>query len=309
MPVRNRRPFALAAGLLAAALLAAACGGGSGGGGASPSASASPSAGVQKDAALAAQVPASIRSKGTVTVATDASYAPNEFYAPDNKTIIGMDVDLGKAIGQVLGLKVQFVNASFDGIIPALSGSQPKYDFSMSSFTDNKKREQAVDFVTYFSAGTSLMVKKGNPDKITGPNDLCGRTVAVEKGTVQVDDAAAKSKACTQAGKPAITAQVYPDQNAANLAIQSGRAVAVLADSPVIAYAVKQSNGQFETVGQSYDTAPYGIAIPKSSGTFKDAILGAVKKLIADGTYQQILTKWGVQAGAISNPVINGATS
>ena len=251
-------------------------------------------------------VPAAIKSKGTLTVGTDASYAPNEFYGTDNKTIIGMDVDLAKAIGQTLGLKTNVVQASFDSIIPGLASG--KYDMSLSSFTDNKEREKTVNFVTYLSAGTSLMVKSGNPEKLT-PDTLCGKKVAVEKGTVQEDpDIPTRSKACTSAGKKAITALVYPDQNGANLALSSGRADAVLADSPVIAYAVKQSNGQFEVSGSSYNNAPYGIAIPKTNG-LTDPVLAAVKKLMSDGTYKSILTKWGLQNSAITDPKINGATS
>src|SRR6202042_95132 len=103
-----------------------------------------------------------------------------------------------------------------------------RFDLSLSSFTDTKAREQTVDFVTYFSAGTSLMVKKGNPDKLT-PDTLCGKKVAVEKGTTQEDpDIPTRSKACTAAGKPAITRLSYPDESGANLALSSGRADAVL---------------------------------------------------------------------------------
>ncbi len=251
-------------------------------------------------------VPAAIKSKGTLTVATDASYAPNEFYDTDNKTIIGMDIDLVKAIGETLGLKVNVVQASFDSIIPGLASG--KYDLSVSSFTDNKEREKTVNFVTYFSAGTSLMVKSGNPDKLS-VDELCGTKIAVEKGTVQEDpDITDRSKKCVADGKKAITPLVFPDQNGANLALSSGRAQGVLADSPVIDYAAKQSSGAFEVVGKSYDNAPYGIAIPKTTG-LDEPVLAAVKKLISDGTYTSVLKKWGVEDGAITDPKINGATS
>ncbi len=217
----------------AAALALAACGSSSsGGGGSTPAASTAGSV----DATLAAKVPAKIKTAGAATVATDASYAPNEFFASDNTTIQGMDVDLGHAIGDTLGIKFNFVNASFDTIIPALG---TRYDLSMSSFTDNLARQQKVDMVTYFSAGTSFLVKKGTNSDLTSLDALCGKHAAVEKGTTQLDDVTAQSKKCTDGGKAAIDVQAYPDQNGANLALNSGRADVVLADSPVNAYAAK----------------------------------------------------------------------
>jgi polar amino acid transport system substrate-binding protein len=241
-----------------------------------------------------------------VTVAADASYAPNEFIAPDGHTVIGMDADLAKALGGVMGLKVSVVNATFDSIIPGLAAG--KYDLGASSFTDTKAREKTVDFVDYFSAGTSFYTKASGGATVNGLADLCGHTVAVEKGTTQKDDATAQGAKCTKAGKKTVTVLVFPDQNGANLALSSGRAQLVMADSPVAAYAVKKSNGQFKLVGATYGTAPYGLATPKGNGLDK-AVLAALKALMASGQYTAILTRWGVQGGAITTPVINGATS
>ena len=257
---------------------------------------------------LAAMLPAAIKSAGTLSLATDASYAPNEFFDTDGKTIIGMDVDLGNAIAAKLGLKANFQNVTFDAIIPALTAG--KYNLGMSSFTDNKKREATVDFVTYFSAGESLIVTTGNPKGVTGPDlSLCGLTIAVEKGTTEESEIPTLSKACTDGGKKAVTALSTDDQNAANLALTTGRAQVGSADSPVAEYAVKQSNGTLAIAGKSYEDAPYGIAIPKDAGTLKQAIQGALVALIADGSYKTILAKWGVDDGAITAPAINGATS
>jgi polar amino acid transport system substrate-binding protein len=257
------------------------------------------------DKQVAAQVPAAFKSKGTLTVAADASYAPNEFIASDGKTVEGMDADLAKALTGVMGLKAKVVNATFDSIIPGLASK--KYDLGMSSFTDTKEREQTVDFVTYFSAGTSFYVKAQGGPTINTLADLCGHKVAAEKGTTQADDATAQDKKCKAQGKKAATVSVFPDQNGANLALSSGRSDVGMADSPVAAYQVKQSDGQFKLVGQSYGTAPYGIAIPKGTGLDK-AVLAAVKAVMANGEYKKILSKWGIPSGAITNPQINGAT-
>jgi polar amino acid transport system substrate-binding protein len=259
-----------------------------------------------RPALIAEPVPTRAGIKKVLTVATDATYPPNEFIASNGHTVVGWDPDLGHALGKVMGVKFDFVNATFDTIIPGLQSG--KYDLGMASFTDTKARQKVVDFVTYFKAGTSFYVKASGGPTINSLADLCGHSVAAERGTTQAADASAQNNKCKKAGKPGVAAQVYPDQNAANLALSSGRAQVGMADSPVAAYIVKKSEGQFRLTGKPYNTAPYGIAIPKNSG-LAQPILAALKKLIANGTYEAILKKWGVQQGAITTPRINGATS
>ena len=258
------------------------------------------------NSSVASEVPAKFKSKGTLTVAADATYAPNEFIGSNGKTVEGMDADLAKALAGTMGLKANVVNATFDSIIPGLAAG--KYDLGMSSFTDTKEREKTVDFVTYFSAGTSFYEKAQGGPPVTGLTSLCGLTVAVEKGTTQQSDSTAQSKKCTSSGKKPVRVLTFPDQNGANLALSSGRAQVGMADSPVADYQVKKTGGQFKLTGTPYGTAPYGIAIPKGSGLDKP-ILDALKALMSNGTYKSILTKWGIASGAISNPTINGAIS
>jgi polar amino acid transport system substrate-binding protein len=301
---RTQKPLFATAVLSIIALVAAGCGNGTQTSTAtSPTPAAPPSGAV---AAIAAQVPSSVKATGALAVAADASYAPNEFIATDGRTVIGFDADLAKALGQVLGLQVNVINATFETIIPGLASG--KYDLGISSFTDTKEREQTVDFVTYFVAGTSFYVKSSGGPDIKSLADLCGRTVAAERGTTQAADAQEQSAKCKSAGKPGATVQVYNDQNAVNLALSSDRAQVAMADSPVAAYQVKASKGTFTVTGSPYGTAPYGIAIPKNSG-MADPVLAAVKHLMAEGTYMKILDKWGVRGGAISNPAINAAVS
>jgi polar amino acid transport system substrate-binding protein len=308
------RTNALFGGLLLAALvvpLAAGCGSSKESSSTTSAATtttstATSAAGVGTNSKIAAEVPAKIKSKGTLTVAADATYAPNEFIASNGKTVTGWDVELGQALGKVMGLNWKFVNASFDTIIPGLQSG--KYDVGMSSFSDTKERQKVVDFVTYFTAGTSFYVKAQGGPTINSLADLCGHSVGVERGTTQADDATSQNAKCKSTGKSGVSVHVYPDQNAANLAIQSGRQQVGMADSPVAAYIVKQSNGNFKLTGKSYNDTPYGIALPKGNGMTKP-VLDAIKALISNGTYKMILTKYGVQAGAITNPAINAATS
>ena len=267
---------------------------------------------LAKDETIAAALPDKYKQSGTIVVATDATYAPNEFLAEGSNDPIGMDIDLANALGQILGLKVTVEPASFDGIIPGINAG--RYDMSLSSFTDTKEREASVNFVTYFEAGTSTMVLAGNPQNINAATDLCGRPVGAENSTIQLaqlKDATVTGsvvKACADAGKPAPIAQGYPKQTDVNSALVAGRIDAYLADSPVVAYAVKQTGDKFEKVGQDQGAAPYGIAIPKDPAALTPAIQQAVQKLIDSGAYQQILDNWGVSSGAITTSVVNGAT-
>ncbi|HTZ86896.1 MAG TPA: ABC transporter substrate-binding protein [Solirubrobacteraceae bacterium] len=304
-----RKLVAAAAAVVLGLLALAGCGSSSSSSTSSSSSSSSTSSStpVSKpaaDSSLVAEVPAAIKSKGSLNVATEAQYAPNEFIASDGHTVIGMDAELMESIGSLLGLKVKLINSDFETIIPGLAAG--RYDLGISSFTDTKEREKTVDFVDYFEAGISFYAKSSANPGVTTVTDLCGKTVAAEKGTVEQEEAEKQSKACTKEGKKSVTTLSFPGQNAVNLAVSSGRAEVGMADSPVADYQVKRSEGGFKLIGKEYEVAPYGIAIPKKSG-MTQPVLGAVKALIEDGTYGKILDKWGLQSGAIKEARVNGA--
>jgi len=258
------------------------------------------------NAAVAATVPAQVKSAGTVTVAMDATYPPNEFIAPDGSTIVGMDDDLSNAIMQTLGLKAKLVNATFDTIIPGIVSG--KYGMGASSFTDTKARQQVVTFVDYFNAGEGFYIKAGSGLSFTDLSSLCGHSVAVESGTTEETDAKAQSVKCTGSGKSKVNVLTFSTQSEGNLAVSSGRADVGFADSPVAAYIVATSNGVFQNSGTSVNNAPYGFALPKNNG-MAPPVQAAVNALIANGVYSQILVKWGVQSGAVTAATVNGATS
>jgi polar amino acid transport system substrate-binding protein len=303
MKFLNRRSAML--GVLLSAVVIAGCGSSNSSTGSAGTSASVPPSGA--NAAVAKLVPASVKSKGTLTVAADATYAPDEFIAADGHTVVGMDADLAKALAGVMGLKADVVNATFDTIIPGLAAG--KYDMGASSFTDTKEREKTVDFVDYLVAGESFYTKTQGGIDISSINDICGKSVSVEKGTTEEADAGAQSKKCTAAGKPAVKVLSFSDQNQANLAVSSGRAQLGFADTPPASYQVKKSNGLFKLVGASYANAPYGLALPKNG--FDKAVKAAMLVLMKNGTYATILKKWGLQKGAIpaSQVKINGATS
>ncbi|MEP6853307.1 MAG: ABC transporter substrate-binding protein [bacterium] len=248
-------------------------------------------------------VPTSLATPGTLTIGIDPTYAPNEFKDSAGK-ITGFDVELINAVATKLGLKTKYAESTFDNIIPGITGG--KYDIGVSSFTDNKKREKSVDFVTYFNAGSQWAAPAG---KTVDPDNACGLKVAVQTGTVQADtDAPARSKACTTAGKKPIQIQKYDKQDDATTAVSLGKADALIADSPVTAYGVKQSQGKLQLAGKIYDAAPYGYPM-KKGGQLPKAIQAAVQSLMDDGTYKKICENWGNTAGQITESKLNGATS
>ena len=259
----------------------------------------SASAAGSPDAAL----PQSVRSKGELTVASDVSYAPLEYFEKDGKTVTGFDYDLAQALGKKLGVRVRFVNTAFDGIIPALQAG--RFDAVMSAMTDTSERERVLDFVNYLDAGTSIVVKRGNPKGISDLDDLCGKTVALQKGTIQADAAKEISAGCEKRGAKGVDIKTFPKDTDAILQVRSGRAVADLNDSPVAAYNAKTSKDLEVVDAPIYGAEPYGIGVKKGNAQLRDALRKALQELIDDGTYTKVITKYGMRAGAVERATVN----
>lgn len=276
-----------------AALALSACGSNSLGTSGAPAGGA-PAPSVEANAELAAKLPENIKNAKKIVVGTDASYAPNEFLDTDGKTVIGADVDMFNAVAAKFGVTAEWQPSSFDTIITGVQGK--KYDAGVSSFSINSRRLEQVHMVSYFNAGTQWATATGNP-KAIDPENACGMTIAVQTGTVQdEDDLPARQAKC---GANRINILQFEGQDQATAAVVSGRADAMLADSPIVAYAVKQSGDKLEPLGTIYDAAPYGFVLPKDQTEFAGAIAEALKELKADGTYDEILKKWGTEQGAI----------
>ncbi|MFB9310778.1 polar amino acid transport system substrate-binding protein [Agromyces hippuratus] len=257
---------------------------------------------IAVDEAAAALLPAEIVDSGKLVVGTDAAYPPNE-YKDDAGNPIGWDVDLVEALGAKLGLEVEYEIASFDKIIPSITGGT--MDMGMSSFTDNAERQKQVDFVDYYNAGILWAAPAG---KTVDPDDACGLKVAVQATTYEhTDELPAKSQACVDAGKPAIQITPFDTQDAAANAVVLGQADAMSADSPVTGYAIAQTDGKLEAAGDVFDAAPYGFPVEKGS-ELAAAVQAAMQSLVDDGTYGDILAEWGVESGAVDTIEINAGT-
>ena len=206
---------------------------------------------------------------------------------------MGLDVDMANALAKELGVKAQFINTGFDGIIGALQAK--RFDVIMSAMTITAERQQEIDYIPYFTAGTGILVQAGNPKNIQTLADLCGKNVAVQLGTIQVDQLNAQNEQCTQ--KISITTF---DQNP--LAVEQlrlGRADAVTADYPVAANDARLSEGALEIVGTQFEAAPYGIGLRKDSTALNAALTKALKAIMDNGEYDKILANWNLEAGSI----------
>jgi len=250
-----------------------------------------------RDPKLAALVPAAVAADGKLTFATDAAFPPNEFPGPDGR-LVGMDIDLGTAVAQKLGLTADFRNSPFPTIIPGVAAG--RLEAGLSSFSINNPRLEQVDMISYFVAGTSLGVKAGNPDGLRIDN-LCGTRLGVLTGTVQADDARKRNAECTALSRPPVVVLELPNDLEMTKALTDGRIQGILADSPVVGYTARNTNGAVVPSGQVFDTQPYGIVIAKHQAQFATALQGALQQLIEEGTYRTILVRWNVQDGAITH--------
>ncbi|WP_137652983.1 ABC transporter substrate-binding protein [Bifidobacterium moukalabense] len=254
---------------------------------------------IQKDDELAKLITEGATVKdGELSSGMELSYAPAEFYTEDGKTPVGYDVDMTKAIAQVLGLKPKIVSAMFDTIIPSIG---TKYDLGITAMTITKERMDSVDFVSYYRAGSTWAVQKGNPKKLD-TSDMCGAKIAVQTGTVQEDEANEIAKGCKAGDKAEVLS--YKRQAEAATAVATGKADAFYADSPVAGYAIAQTDG-LEALGDVEGVAKQGIAIEKGNEKLDEAVQKAVQKLMDDGTYMKILKHWGVESGALDKAEIN----
>jgi polar amino acid transport system substrate-binding protein len=176
----------------------------------------------------------------------------------------------------------------------------------MSAMTDTAEREQQADFVTYFRAGTSIVVQRGNPHGVHDLSGLCGQVVAVEAGTVQVDLLARSQAGC--AGRT-IDVRTFPTNDDALLELRTGRATAVLTDYPPAVFVTTDQRTQtaFQLVSDvQYEPGLYGIAVAKDRTELRDVLVDALDELVREGVYQQVLDRWDVGHGAVDSVTVNG---
>jgi polar amino acid transport system substrate-binding protein len=250
---------------------------------------------------------------GTLTVCSDTSYPPQESLDASNNAV-GSDIDLAKELAKRMNLTLAVKSTTFDSIIPALKGGS--CDIIISAQTITAERQAAVDMIPYFAAGQSFVVLSGNPQGIKTVDDLCGKTVAAEKGTIEADHVGGTGSGydntnslnatCAKDGKQAITLKQFDADTDALLALQAGTVAAHFTDEPVAGYEVSKGAGKFELAGAvTLERGAEGISVPKTKTALRDAVKTNLLAMISDGAYTKILTQWGVQSGAVGAADVN----
>jgi polar amino acid transport system substrate-binding protein len=248
-------------------------------------------------------LPDDLRASGTLRFGTDASYAPASTFAQDGRTIVGFEPDLLAAVSRVLGISAELVPLPFDGLLDDVTAG--RIDVAMSAMTDTPARQASADFVNYFTAGTSIVVRRGNPHGVLELGDLCGSTVAVERATVQVDLVARAQSRC---GDEPVELHELPDNVEALLELRTGRAVAVLSDYPPAAELANgvRTAGHFQlALGHASTSRAVRRRRRQGPPRLRDALHGAFERLMASGEYDRILREWQVERGAVRRPSIN----
>lgn len=308
--MRRLPAFTAATALTAAALVLTACTDASQqpteAAGASDEASAEASfdpSTIEVDEEIAAMLPAEVAEQGTLSVGSDTAYAPAEFIDVDGKTPVGFDVDMVTAVAAVLGLDAEVQSAAFDGIIPAIGS---KYDLGVSAFTITDERTAEANMISYAIAGSQFGVAADNPVGFD-PENLCGTTIGVQTSTVQDDELTAATEACEADGEEPIDVVRYESQADVTTNLVGGKLQAMYADSPITAYAVEQTSGEVETIGEIRDAAPYGIVVAQDDAELTEAVQAAVQKLIDDGTLEQVFASWGSESVVVDEAELNPA--
>ncbi|MEH0981960.1 transporter substrate-binding domain-containing protein [Micromonospora sp. CPCC 205556] len=265
---------------------------------------------VTTDSALAKKVPADLRGRGTLTVATNAPYQPFIDFKVEGKNdeFKGLDHDLFQAASARLGLKATFSQQPFDGLVPGLQAG--KYDAIAGGITDKKERQQVATFVDYSASGTGFLVKTGNPLAVKTVADLCGRKVAVQKASNQAKNLADYSKASC-AGK-AIDVKEYPENPQAVQALLAGNVEVVAATKVNLVDTAATLAGKADLVEDpsapnGWLASPNGFGFLKANKELAQAYQAAVQSLIDDGTYGKILGQWKQTPIAIKQATIDQA--
>ncbi len=231
-----------------------------------------------------------------VRIGTDISHPPLEFYRHAGGRVHGFDADIAREIAKRLGRPASFVNMPFGDLLPAVAAG--KVDFTISSMFDLPVREKVADFVDYFLSGTAIMVRAG----------FCGLTASAEVGTFQFTALQEQSARCRALGLGGVhVVSVAGDEQGAR-ALLAGRVAIHIADFPIVSYLARTvGDGKLVVAGRPFNQIPYGIAVRKGNLALRTAIVGALRAMVADGTYDRLLKKWHLQAGALrSIPVDAG---
>jgi polar amino acid transport system substrate-binding protein len=257
---------------------------------------------------LRAKLPEEIKTSKKLVSVNSGSFPPYEIVT-DTRTMTGASADMTDAIGQLLGVEIE--HATVSGLSALLSGIKSgRYQFAMGPIGDFKSRQEANDFVDWVQEYVVFAVQKGNPKGIKSLEDACGARIAVQSGGSAEKVIKAQAEKCAADGKPKLEVQSYTDQPTSILSVRSKRADAFFSSQAPLTYFVQQSNGELELAGvgqkNGFDDLFQGAVVSKDS-PLGPVLLGAIQELVKNGTYAQIMKKWGLENNMIPEPGINKA--
>lgn len=308
----KKTPLSLAAAAAAAlALVLTGCSGGSdsAGGSAStggegqggPSVPTGDEISTTADPELTKLLPKAITEKGSIGIAVDIPFPPMAMYDEQNRAV-GFDPELGRLLGQKLGIDVSINKQAFDSVIPALQAG--KSDIIMSGMNDTEERQSTLSFVDYSHGGFAIAVKAGNEAGVKAQRDLCGKTVSVQKATIQGD--LLRAMDCD------VSVMELPSDLDAQTALRAGKSQAYVADAVVAEYVVATTGDgkAFEIVRDPENPAGFnpvysGIGILKDNTELVAAVQAALQALIEEGTYEQVLERNHIAAYAVESAEVN----
>lgn len=254
--------------------------------------------------AIAQEVPDAIKERGALNLAVSSTYPPMEYVDPDTGELTGFDIDLGEAIADKLGLEINWSKSTFPQLIPSLTTGRT--DFILSGLSDRESRRETMDFVDYLRTGAQYLVAAdGSAQEIT---DICGKKVGSTRSTSYPAAIEAWSKEnCEANGKPAVV--FVPAENAVDARdqLRQGRTDAIVQGTETLPYVIKTDPGRYRILGEPFTLGYAGIAFRKEDTQFRDAVAAALDEVIADGTYAEILAKYGLDANGVDKAMLNAS--
>jgi polar amino acid transport system substrate-binding protein len=255
--------------------------------------------------AHAQALPDAIAKSKVIKVAVNSIYPPMEYKDPESGDLVGFDIDLGNAIAKQLGVKLDWQESAFEQLLPSLATG--RVDMILSGLSDVPGRRDTADFLDYLNSGAQFYILASRANEIKQATDLCGKSVGTSRSTsFPADTAAWSAKNCVAASKPAITVAGTEDTSSARMQLKQSRIAGGVQGSETLPYAMKLEPNTYKPIGQPFATSPEGIAFAKSNPQLRDAVGGALNKLMKDGTYGAIVAKWNLQSSAVKQVGMNG---
>jgi polar amino acid transport system substrate-binding protein len=254
--------------------------------------------------ANAQTAPDRVRQAGKLVIATFPNYAPISYKDPSTNTLTGFDIDLGEAIAKALGVKAEWQEIAFAQMLPSLQTG--RVDMVMAGMSDLPSRREVADFVDYMTSGAQFYTITALANEIKSPSDLCGKSVGASRSTNWPQQIADWSKAnCEGKGKPAITVVGTEGSVDARTQLKTQRLQAAVQGNETLPYFQALEPNTYVPLGKAFTQSLVGIPFTKAESGLRDAVKAAIEKLQADGSYDRLLAKYGLQDNALKPISIN----